>query len=207
MRFEDGHWRPVRLLLESMSAQIAELYAERGAVGVPPRFSMVLIRLGTDNRSTITELATTLEVTHSAMSQTVAAMAKEGLVQTVPGKDARTRVVTLTEQGRDLVPFLEAEWRATEAAVIELDREVGGGLRQAVQDITRALEDRPFADRLRHHLDACLHDGDIHPGRGDAGGGRRERVEEAGARLEQADDGDEQSQQHGGTRRGPGVRR
>src|SRR5699024_5511432 len=109
-RFEDSHWRPVRLLLESMSAQIAELYADRGVAGVPPRFSMVLIHLGSEKRSTITELAATLEVTHSAMSQTVAAMAKEELVRTMPGSDARTRVVTLTDQGRNLVPFLEAEW-------------------------------------------------------------------------------------------------
>ena len=64
----------------------------------------------------IRQLAQEVEVTHSAMSQTVTAMRAEGLVETAPGEDARTRTVALTEQGRALVPFLDDEWRATERA-------------------------------------------------------------------------------------------
>src|SRR5690625_3792003 len=96
----DSHWRPVRLLMQSIDAQIAALYDERGIEGVPPRYSIVLITLRAGER-TIKDLAVEAEVTHSAMSQTVAAMRRDGLVRTVagssvPGGDARTRLVALT---------------------------------------------------------------------------------------------------------------
>lgn len=154
----DSHWRPVRLLMQSIDAQIAALYDERGISGVPPRYSMVLITLGAGER-TIKDLAAAVEVTHSAMSQTVAAMRRDGLVgtapgSTVPGGDARTRLVTLTDRGRDLVPFLEAEWWATEAVLAQIDAESGGGLRAAAMRVTQALAAQSFADRVRDQLHA-----------------------------------------------------
>lgn len=48
-----------------------------------------------------------------AMSQTVSALRREGLVHSVPGRDARTREVALTERSRAVVSFLEDEWTAT----------------------------------------------------------------------------------------------
>lgn len=148
----------MRLLVQSIDAQIAALYAERGTDGVPPRYSMVLIDLGAGER-TIKELAAEVEVTHSAMSQTVAAMRRDGLVRTsagssVPAGDARTRLVALTDRGRELVPFLEAEWWATEAILEQIDAEAGGGLREAAVRVAQVLAQRPFADRVRAHLAA-----------------------------------------------------
>jgi DNA-binding MarR family transcriptional regulator len=104
----DSQWRALRLLLDSMNDEIAAVYAERGIEGVPPRFSMVLIRLAALGPLTIRQLADEVEVTHSAMSQTVTAMKGHGLVDAAPGADARTRLIGLTAKGRGLVPFLEA---------------------------------------------------------------------------------------------------
>lgn len=148
-----SHWRPLRLLLDAMDADIARLYAERGIEGLSPRFTMVLIRLAHAGPLTIRDLAEAFDRTHSAMSQTVAALRKEGLVGTRPGSDARTRLVHLTDKGRELVPFLEAEWRATEDAVAELEAEVPYPLTQVVEDLRRALERRPFRDRVAAHLE------------------------------------------------------
>jgi DNA-binding MarR family transcriptional regulator len=97
-------------------------------------------------------LAGEVEVTHSAMSQTITAMRREGLVQSSPGTDARTRTVALTHKGRAQVPFLEAEWRATEAAVAELETEVPYPLTRVVADLAAALERRSFLDRITQHL-------------------------------------------------------
>lgn len=149
----DSRWRPVRLLLESMNSEIAAVYAAHGVQGVPPRFSLVLIRLAALGPLTIRALAKEVEVTHSAMSQTVAAMRRDGLVASAPGEDARTRLITLTDRGRELVPFLEAEWWATEAAVAELEAEVPYPLSQVVADLSAALERRPFRERVAAHLD------------------------------------------------------
>jgi DNA-binding MarR family transcriptional regulator len=145
--------RPLRELLAEMDGDIARLYAARGVSGVRPRFSMALIRLYHRGPMTVRELAEQIDVTHSAMSQTIAAMRADGLVETAPGRDARTRDVALTEWGRDLVPFLEAEWRATERAWGELEAELPYPLTQLVEDISAALRRRSFLDRIAQQLD------------------------------------------------------
>lgn len=134
-----------------MDNEIARLYAERG-VTVRPRHTMPLIRLGRRGPMTIRELAASVDVTHSAMSQTVAVLRRDGLVTTRPGTDARTKLVELTDAGRQLVPFLEAEWRATEQAMVELDAELPYSLARAVSDMEQALRGRSFRDRISEHL-------------------------------------------------------
>lgn len=135
-----------------MDADIGRLYAAREVQGVRPRFSMALIRLHHRGPLTITELAEQVRVTHSAMSQTVTTMRREGLVDTEVGRDARSRRVHLTDRGRRLVPFLEAEWRATENALAELETEVPYPLTQVVADMAAALQRRSFLERIQAHL-------------------------------------------------------
>jgi DNA-binding MarR family transcriptional regulator len=135
-----------------MDDDIARLYAQRG-VPVRTRFSMALIRLHHLGPMSVKELAEQIDVTHSAMSQTVTAMRGDGLVESSPGSDARTRTVSLTDRGRALVPFLEDEWRATERAVAELEAELPYPLTRVVGDIAEALQRRSFLDRITQHLD------------------------------------------------------
>jgi len=139
-------------LLGSLDRDIAELYAEAGLGDVRPRFTGPLIRLARRGPMTIQQLADLAEVTHSAMSQTVTAMRTAGFVESAVGPDSRTRLVALTDRARSVVPFLEAEWRATEAALLELEAEVPYALSRAVRDIGAALAARPFAERHRAHL-------------------------------------------------------
>jgi DNA-binding MarR family transcriptional regulator len=145
--------RPLRQLLNAMDDEIARLYAERGVDGVRPRFTMALIRLHHRGPMTVKELAEQVDVTHSAMSQTLTAMRAAGLVETTPGRDARTRRIALTAKGADLVPFLEAEWRATEAAFAALEAELPYPLTRVVADMAAALERRSFFDRITEHLE------------------------------------------------------
>ncbi|WP_433556509.1 MarR family winged helix-turn-helix transcriptional regulator [Pseudonocardia xinjiangensis] len=144
--------RPLRDLLRAMDDDIARLYAQRG-VPVRTRFSMALIRLHHLGPMSVKELAEQIDVTHSAMSQTVTAMRGDGLVESSPGSDARTRTVSLTDRGRALVPFLEDEWRATERAWAELETELPYPLTRVVDDIAEALQRRSFLDRITQHLD------------------------------------------------------
>lgn len=152
---ESSRWRPLRLLLQAMDDEIAALYAEAGLAELRPRYVGPLIQLSRHDSMTIRELADSVEVTHSAMSQTVSGMRAAGLVQRVPGADGRTRRVALTDRARELLPFLEAEWRATEAAVIELEAELPYALSRVVRDMQDALANRPFGDRLRENLAAA----------------------------------------------------
>lgn len=135
-----------------MDAEIEQVYVERGIKGVRPRFAYPLIRLAHTGPLTIRELAESLNRSHSAISQTIAAMRKEDLVTSEPGPDARTRRIDLTERGRSLVPFLEAEWRATHRTVAELDGEVPHALTAVVEELRRAFEQRSMRQRILHHF-------------------------------------------------------
>ena len=143
---------PMRDLLLGMDSEIARLYRERGISGVRPRYSMALIRLHRRGPMTVRELAAQVDVTHSAMSQTVSVMRREGLVDSAPGSDARTREIRLTARGREIVPFLEAEWRATEAALADLEAELPYPMARWVADMNQALARRSFLDRITDRL-------------------------------------------------------
>ena len=135
-----------------MDADIARLYDEQGVRGVRPRYSMALVRLHHRGPMTISELTEQIEVTHSAMSQTVAAMRRDGLVKTSAGADRRARQVSLTARGRKLVPFLEQEWHATERAIADLEHELPYPLTSLAADLANALEQQPFLARVKAHL-------------------------------------------------------
>ncbi|MER6004164.1 MarR family transcriptional regulator [Nonomuraea angiospora] len=145
-------WRPLRLLQASMDADIARIYAEERIEGLKPSYVMELLRLHARGPMTITELAESVNRTHSALSQKVAAMREAGWVETVAGDDARSKKVTLTDRARGVIGRLAAEWRATEAALADLEAEVPYPLSRVVTDIEQALERRSFHDRIAEKL-------------------------------------------------------
>jgi DNA-binding MarR family transcriptional regulator len=135
-----------------MDADIAQIYAEARIDGLKPSFVMELIRLHIHGPMTISELAESVARTHSAMSQKVAAMRAAGLVRTTAGADARSKNVTLTAKARRVVDRLAAEWRATEAAIAEIEAEIPYPLSQVVTDIENALRRKSFHDRIAEKL-------------------------------------------------------
>lgn len=151
---EQSVWRPLGLLQDAMDAEIARLYTEAGIEGLKPSYVMELLRLHLRGPLTITELAESVGRTHSAMSQKVAAMRAAGFVRTSPGADARSKKVTLTAKAKRMVDRLAAEWRATEAAVVELEAEIPYPLSRVVTDIEAALRRKSFHDRIADKLAA-----------------------------------------------------
>jgi DNA-binding MarR family transcriptional regulator len=147
-----SRWRGMRDIFDRMESAITEVYDELGIVGVRPRFSMAIMFLEGGPLS-IRELAREVNVTHSAMSQTVTAMRKDGLIQSAPGADARNRMIELTPAGRALIGPLRTEWHATEAVLAELDAEVPYALGQLIADLRAALDRRTFTERLREKLE------------------------------------------------------
>jgi DNA-binding MarR family transcriptional regulator len=149
---ERSRWRRLRLLQAAMDADIARIYAEAQIDGLKPSFVMELIRLHARGPMTITELAESVQRTHSAISQKVAAMRAAGLVRTTAGPDARSKKVVLTAKARRIIDRLQAEWRATEAAVAEIEAEIPYPLSRVVTDIEEALQRKSFRDRIAEKL-------------------------------------------------------
>lgn len=148
-----SRWRPLHRLLAAMDDDIAQVYKDLGISDLKPTWVRELLRLEADGPMTITELAESTQRTHSAMSQKVSAMQAAGFVRTRPGPDARSKQVTLTAKARRITSRLAAEWRATEAAIAELETEIPYPLSRAVADIQAALDHKSFRERMLGHLE------------------------------------------------------
>jgi DNA-binding MarR family transcriptional regulator len=149
---EQSLWRPLHRTLRAIDAEIGRIYSERQVPDLTPRQVLPLIRIGRRGPMTVSELASNFDVTHSAASQTAASLVKSGYARMKAGTDARTRQIALTAKGRALLPLLEAEWRATEAALAELESEIPYPLSQAARDLQEALARRSFYERISEHL-------------------------------------------------------
>src|SRR5262245_26150846 len=135
-----------------MDADIARVYADVQIEGLKPSFVKELGRLHLHGPMTITELAESVQLTHSAVSQKVAAMRTAGWVRTATGTDARSKTVTLTAKAKRIAGRLAAEWRATEAAVAEIEAEIPYPMTKVVRDIEAALRRKSFHDRIADKL-------------------------------------------------------
>ncbi len=138
----------LRHVLELLDGDVAKVDAALGLSDYRPRFSPIVRTLVALGPSSIRDLARTVGVTHSAASQTVAQMARAGLVTLQPGADARQRIVRLTAEARSLLPIIAAEWAATEAAAAELNAELPMPLDEFLAAIVAAVERRPFRERI-----------------------------------------------------------
>ncbi len=143
---------PLHQLLGHLDREIGRVYTDRDIQGLKPTYVMELLRLHLRGPMTITELAESVGRTHSALSQKVAAMRRAGLVKTETGPDARAKVVALTPKAAELADLLAAEWRATEAAIAELEAELPYAMSQVVRDIEAALARKSFYQRVTEKL-------------------------------------------------------
>jgi DNA-binding MarR family transcriptional regulator len=151
---EISRWRPVFRLLSDMDDDIARVYADNGIEDLKPTWVLEIVRLHARGPMTIAELARSVGRTHSALSQKVAAMRAAGWLETATGRDARSKTVTLTPKAERVAARLAAEWRATEAAITDLEAELPYPLTQAAEDIRAALTRRSFHDRITEQLSA-----------------------------------------------------
>jgi DNA-binding MarR family transcriptional regulator len=138
----------LRHLLELLDGDVAEVYREAGH-DYSPRYTPVIRALRDRGASSISALAQHAGLTHSALSQTVAEMKRMKLVRVTRGRDARVRQVVMSADAQRLLPMLEVQWAATDAAAEALDKELTASLRGLVEEAISALELRPFRTRIK----------------------------------------------------------
>lgn len=151
---EASLWRPVFRLQSDMDDEIARIYADNGIEDLKTNWVYEIVRLHARGPMTIAELARSVGRTHSALSQKVAAMRAAGWVETGPGRDARSKTVTLTPKAERVAGLMAAEWRATEAALTELEAELPYPLTKVTEDIRAALSRKSFYARITEKLAA-----------------------------------------------------
>lgn len=138
----------LRHVLELLDGDVAKVYLELGLPEYRPRYSPIVRTIVAEGPLSIRDLATAVGVTHSAASQTVAQLQRAGFVTLQPGSDARQRIVHLTDKTRELLPTIEAEWKATTAAMAELDAELSVPLGQVLAEVVAAVSQRSFQERI-----------------------------------------------------------
>ena len=129
---------------------IAATYVDLGIPGFRPRYTPILVALHETGPLTITELATAVNVTHSAMSQTVGLLIRDGLTVSAVATDGRARSISLSQDGISIMPLLLTEWNATAHASRELDSELTRPLSETLDEVVNLLSQRSFAERLSH---------------------------------------------------------
>jgi DNA-binding MarR family transcriptional regulator len=136
----------LRTLIDHLDGAVEEAYRRQG-LDYRPRYTPVM-KVLRHGPATIRELATRAGLSHSAMSQTISQMAKEGLVAGKAGQDARERIITLTPKAAAMRAAIERQWLATEAAARSLDADLGLPLADVLRQALAALGRRSFAERI-----------------------------------------------------------
>ncbi|MDA8016129.1 MAG: MarR family transcriptional regulator [Thermoanaerobaculia bacterium] len=146
MRFTLG--MRLRHLLEMLDSEVEAAYRRRGLATYRPRFTPVIRAVDVLGPCSIRKITSHSGMTHSAVSQTVAQMRREGLLHVSAGDDRRERRVALTASARRIVPTLKTQWTATNAAAAELDEELTTPLSVVIEEAIAALEQRSFGTRI-----------------------------------------------------------
>jgi len=137
----------VRTLIELLDGEVEAAYAASG-LDWRPRYTPVLRTLMALGPTSIKAVAVEIGVSHSAVSQTVSQMARDGLVGLKPGRDARERIVALTPKTVAMIPALQRQWAATSIAAGELDAELSAPLSAILGEAIDALDQRSFGARI-----------------------------------------------------------
>lgn len=137
----------LRALVEQLDDAVQARYR---AVGLDyrPRFTPVVRYLAEHRAASLRALAAAADVSHSAMSQTIAEMNRLGLVTKQTGSDAREQLVALSGAGKAMLPELEVCWRQTDAAARRLSADVGCDLELVIAEALRQLEQQSFDQRI-----------------------------------------------------------
>lgn len=79
---------------------------------------IVLVVIALFEQETVMRLAEQLAMDRSALAHTLRSLEEQGLVTVIPGSDRRTRVVLLTEQGRQAVLRTLPYWRQAQEQML-----------------------------------------------------------------------------------------
>ncbi len=81
---------------------------------------------------TITQLADYLLLNRTTLNRNLKPLERQGLVRTGPGKDQRTRVLKLTQEGRSILLRALPSWVEAQSGVVET---LGNRIRRLTEDL------------------------------------------------------------------------
>jgi DNA-binding MarR family transcriptional regulator len=83
---------------------------------------------------TITQLADLLLLNRTTLNRNLKPLERQGLVRTSPGKDQRTRVLKLTQEGRSILQSALPLWLEAQTGVVET---MGRRMQRLAEDLSQ----------------------------------------------------------------------
>jgi DNA-binding MarR family transcriptional regulator len=141
----------LRRLSESIDEDAGRIYVDLG-IDFQQRWVGILEQLHDRGTQPVGELAASLGIRHSSVSQTRRSLEEAGLVESqVDPQDGRSRLLRLSGSGKELVRRLQPLWKILNATSLELDAEADHVI-DALDRLDRALERLSLYDRVRQKL-------------------------------------------------------
>jgi DNA-binding MarR family transcriptional regulator len=141
----------LRRLSESIDEDAGRIYVDLG-IDFQQRWVGILEQLHDRGALPVGELAASLGIRHSSVSQTRRSLEEAGLVESqVDPQDGRSRLLRLSGSGKELVRRLQPLWKILNATSLELDQEADHVI-AALDRLDRALERLSLYDRVRQKL-------------------------------------------------------
>ncbi|MEM8563103.1 MAG: helix-turn-helix domain-containing protein [Pseudomonadota bacterium] len=146
-RSADGLGTQVRRLIELLDGDVEAIYRD-SLPDYVPRYTPIMKALADGTPRSIKWIAEQSSISHSAASQTIALMIRQGLLGAEPHRDRRSRLIRLSAKGETMLPQLEKQWRATRKAADALDRELAYPLSELLAEAIAVLETKSFRRRI-----------------------------------------------------------
>jgi len=145
----------LRRLSESIDEDARVIYAELN-ISFQQRWVGLLEELAKRGPRSVGELAESLGIRHSSVSQTRRSLEEEGLIEAADDpRDARSRRLRLSPAGKKLVQKLEYVWEVLNQASVELDEEAGHVV-AALDRLDAALSRKSLYERVHEKFVATV---------------------------------------------------
>ncbi len=137
----------LRLLNERVDRDVEAAYRARG-LPFKPRYTSIFRLLSSRGEMRVGEIVSDIGLSQPSITNTLAAMRADGLVEMRRGRDARERIVSLTSQSKAISDELESQWRQTAVAAESLNKDLGLSLEAVLREALRHLDRRSFGIRM-----------------------------------------------------------
>lgn len=137
----------LRLLLERLDRDVEASY-RADTLDFKPRYTSIYRLLARHGELRISEIVSAMGLSQPSITNSLAAMRKDGLVVVRRGSDGRERLVTLSDKALALQPALAQRWEETARAAAGLDADIGVSLADTVRKALTELDRLPYRERI-----------------------------------------------------------
>lgn len=139
----------LRILADRVTADAATIY-QQFDVDLDPKWFPVFYVLASEQDASVTSIAQTIGHSHVSVSKIISELeAARLIISKRCASDSRRTLINLSRTGRELVPKLQLQCEAVDAALSELTKEIGVNVWSTLRAAERSLTQTPLSERIK----------------------------------------------------------